>query len=58
MTLNQKEMTLELTRIEVCDLMLACGLLGNPNFDNKWDRLHDKLREMIDEFDKENGYGA
>ena len=56
--LNQKTVTLKLKRIEVCDLMLACTALDSstPEDTQKWAKLHDKLKAILDEFDKKQGY--
>jgi hypothetical protein len=55
--LNLKTVSLKLKRIEVCDLLLACTALSDAT-DNakKWSDLHDKLQEILNEFDKKQGY--
>ena len=61
MTPNQRTMTLKLKRIEVCDLMIACTAISESVDEKdaeKWNRLHDKLYEMLDNFDRGNGFGA
>lgn len=51
--LNERTVTAKLTRIELCDLLLAClkcsQAVDAP--DNKWDRLHEKILGIIDDFD-------
>ena len=55
--LNLKTVSLKLKRIEVCDLMLACTVLSDNNENTKkWNDLHDKLQEILKEFDKKQGY--
>lgn len=55
--LNQKVVSLKLKRIEVCDLMLSCTALSDATENTKkWDDLHDKLQEILKEFDKKQGY--
>ena len=51
MTYNQKTVTLKLKRIEVCDLLLACTLIGNECDGEKWETLHDKLSDILADFD-------
>lgn len=52
--LNQRTVTAKLTRIELCDLLLACRkcseVVDSP--DNKWDKLHAKILGIIDDFDQ------
>lgn len=52
MATNDMTITLKLTRIEVCDLLLACLCTSEsaPGA-KKWDQLHDKLEEILDDFD-------
>ena len=51
---NYKIMKLELTRIEVCDLLIACLAAKELSNDGgeKWTRLHEKLKDILTEFDK------
>lgn len=55
--LNQKTVSLKLKRIELCDLMLACTALDDATEDTKkWATLHEKLKAILAEFDKKQGY--
>ena len=59
--LNHKTITLKLKRIEVCDLLLACisvssTLHNDGQSAEKWDALHDKLKQILADFDKTQGY--
>lgn len=60
--LNEMNVTANFNRIELCDLMLACTAAwslsedGDGNRAEKWTKLHNKLKEMIDEFDRTQGY--
>lgn len=56
MMLNEMAMDIKLKRIEICDLMMACTCAEYSANDGgeKWARLHDKLEQMLDEFDAEN----
>lgn len=53
---NQKTVTLKLTRHDVCDLLLACSALDKSTDENtkKWNELHDKLKDILDDFDSKN----
>lgn len=55
MTYNQKPVTITIQRIELCDMLLACGAMGRQSGAEKWEALHGKLNEMLEEFDKQNG---
>lgn len=54
MTLNQRTVTLKLTRSEVCDLLIACTAIDrSTNDDNtKWSTLHDHIKLILDAFDE------
>lgn len=59
--LNQKTVTLKLKRQEVCDLLLACNAISGSFKDSgekstKWDNLHEKLKAILDDFDKKQGF--
>lgn len=58
MMLNEMTMNLKLTRIDVCDLLLACTAAQFSANDGgqKWKDLHDKLREQLHAFDESKGY--
>lgn len=46
-------MKIEVERIELCDLMLACTaaeMLANDD-GQKWTRLHSKLKDILEEYD-------
>ncbi len=52
---NQFKTTINVTRIDICDLMLAC-LAAKENTNDggkKWDRLHDKLKIQLNELDEQ-----
>lgn len=51
---NQKTMTLKLKRIDVCDILLALTAIKQSSDAEKWGKLHDKIREILDEFDEKN----
>lgn len=52
-TLNERTVNLEITRIDLCDLLLACTALDVATDENtqKWAKLHDKLKKILDDFD-------
>ena len=53
--MKKQETTINLERLEICDLMMACTVI-NSHFDNdrntKWAKLHRKLKEQLDTLDK------
>ena len=53
--INQETVQMELQRIDICDLelaWLAAKELANDE-GKKWDRLHSKLKDILEKFDKE-----
>lgn len=50
---NEFKTTLQVKRIDICDLMLACLAAKNLANDGgtKWDRLHDELKRQLKELD-------
>lgn len=53
---NEFKTTLQLRRIDICDLMLACTAAKQlSNGAEKWDRLHDELKRQLEELDKQLG---
>ena len=52
---NYSTINLELIRIEVCDLLLACLAAKELSNDGgkKWMRLHQKLKDQLEKFDME-----
>ena len=62
--MNSKTYAPELTRLEICDLLIATTTIGlavkegenNPYVVNKWEKLHDKLKRELARLDAENGF--
>lgn len=55
---NNSKINIELTRIEVCDLLLAT-FAAHQNTEGrakKWMKLHDKIEKQLKETDKEHGW--
>ena len=55
---NSSKINIELTRIEVCDLLLAT-FSSHQNTEGrakKWMQLHDKIEKQLKETDKEHGW--
>ena len=46
---NQKTVTVKITRIELCDLLIATAACAEHG--NKWNELHDKLLAQLEAFD-------
>lgn len=51
---NEKTVTLKLKRIEVCNLMMACTALSQGDNREHWKHLHDKLKQILKDFDDKN----
>ena len=51
--LNERTVNFKIKRIELCDLLIACTALDNATDENtqKWAKLHDKLEEILNNFD-------
>ena len=61
MTYNQRTVSVKLTRIEVCDLLIATTSIAQQlkkegHTASKWEALHDKLSEQLTAFDAKNGF--
>lgn len=50
---NNFKTTIEVKRIDICDLMLACLAAQEAANDGgkKWAELHDKLKKQLEELD-------
>jgi hypothetical protein len=53
-------LTLKISRLELCDLLIATTSVANAlekdgHTAKKWRDLHDKLEEQLNAFDKKNG---
>ncbi len=44
-------MKIELNRTEICDIMLALTAAHQMSDAEKWKRLHDKVKAMLDDYD-------
>lgn len=44
--------TLNLTRSELCDLLLATTFVSQHSGAKKWKALHDEIKKQLDEQDK------
>ena len=55
MLMNDRNYVLQLTRVEVCDLLLSC-LAASELSDGakKWDVLHEKIMKQLDTLDALN----
>lgn len=51
--LNARTVTVKMKRIDLCDLLIACTALDNAAEadSTKWGKLHDKLKEILDDYD-------
>ena len=51
---NNFKTTLQVKRIDICDLMLACTAAKQLSNDaKKWDRLHEELKKQLNELDEQ-----
>lgn len=52
---NGIETSINLRRIDICDLMMACTLAKQTANDvgKKWDKLHDLLKAQLGEMDRQ-----
>lgn len=51
---NAETMTITLTRLEVCDLLIACTMTSHISRGvSKWVKLHDEICEQLREWDNE-----
>ena len=60
--MNEKNVTVTMKRIDLCDLMLACTinaqrLESEGHTARKWRRLHEQLKAALNSFDAEQGEG-
>lgn len=53
--INNFKTSVNVTRIELCDLLAACLVAKMTANDSgeKWDKLHDKLKSQLDELDRQ-----
>lgn len=56
--LNGKTVTVKMKRIDLCDLLIACTALDAATDENttKWTKLHDRLKEILDDFDSKQEF--
>ena len=52
---NEMTVKANLKRIDICDLILACGIMAIDTEAKKWQALHDKLEKILDDFDEAHG---
>lgn len=50
-TINDKTVTVKITRGELCRLMLLCTTASLVD-GKQWKELHDKLKDQLEAFDK------
>ena len=52
---DEKIVNLDLKRIDICDLLIACTAAADISGAEKWNTLHDKLYKILDNFDRAEG---
>lgn len=50
---NEMTVHVELTRLELCDLLIACLSAHEKSGAEKWITLHQKLQKQLNDFDSE-----
>ena len=50
---NHRTMNLKLSRHEVCDLLIALVATKDASNAEHWSELHDKIKSMLADFDRE-----
>lgn len=48
---NARIVDVKVSRIELCDIMIALTMTSNESDAEKWDKLHEKLRKQLEHFD-------
>ena len=56
--LNEKTVTVKMMRRDLCDLILACTAIDQATDENttKWAKLHDQLKDILDDFDSKQEF--
>ena len=60
MNYNSKTVNVQISRLELCDILIATtsianSLKANGHTAHKWETLHEKLKEQLTAFDAKNG---
>ena len=50
-SINGFETHIKVTRREICDLLIACNVMGREEESAKWKALHDKLLKQLNSLD-------
>ena len=50
---NHRMMTLKLTRMDVCNILIALTATKEANDGQRWGEVHEKVKLALMEFDKE-----
>ena len=50
---NHRTMTLKLSRIDVCNLLMALTVTKDRSNAQRWSELHKKIKAMLDDFDEQ-----
>ena len=51
MTRNERTVNVKISRIELCDILIALTAISEGGYSKKWDKLHDKLEKILDDWD-------
>ena len=50
-SMNSFETHIKVTRREICDMLIACNVMGREEETTKWKALHDKLLKQLNDLD-------
>lgn len=53
MTLNQFKTSIQLSRIDICDLIIACEVNYEDSGEKRWDELRVLLQTQLSELNKQ-----
>lgn len=53
---NQSTIKVKMTRMDLCDLLLACTVVYAESDAEKWRDLHDKLMSELERIDLDHDY--
>lgn len=54
MTRNERTVNVKISRIELCDILIALTAISEGSYGKKWDKLHDKLEKILNDWDNEH----
>lgn len=49
---NEKTVTLKISRADVCDLLMALDCAFYESYNERYEKLHDKIKGILNDWDK------